>query len=182
MTSITERYLSAAATSSLKVEAEKSTDVDIIIAAGFAVRDNARKALALKLLRARESGRLSEVHTIAGALAAMLYGRGKQGKHHLAARGQQICKDDSKAVAYRVMRWWINPTCRACNGLKHATMVNAPVLDTATVCPACNGSGMAPLENVVPHKHAENARWMVSEIESLIAMTVSSVSRRLHAN
>ena len=55
----------------------------------------------------------------------------------------------------------------------------SPVLDTTRQCEVCHGTGVVLLERLVRTENIEHARWLVSEMEGLMALVFSDVGRLL---
>lgn len=177
-----ERYLSATSSSHLQVQAEKPSDVDKLIAAGSLARDP-RKDLALRVWRVRATGSARGVQGLAYELGEMLAGHGtdrRQGRYLRSSTRQTMHPVKARMLAMTVLKWWRQPRCQVCDGLGHPKMLDAPILDTTRVCPHCHGTGVAPLELRVRHEHIEQARWLVSQMESLSALVFDQMARRLN--
>lgn len=124
MTSTEERYLSASQSSNLKVETERTGDVDVMVASGWS---HSHIGHALMRIQSRPTrGLLELIHT------------------QVAIEADRLNVDNPDAVASAVIAWWLQRTCQTCHGRMFEIIENTPSL-SAIVCPACHGSGLKKL-------------------------------------
>lgn len=141
---IEERYISAGNSTNLKVEAERTSDADVLIAAGWTPGGLGHALLRLHgewdgFSRARKidrteailaMGHLKSLQACKAALVAWVVGRGMEGAEHLAIA---------------VLGYWLDSVCHPCHGRGFESIRNTPAL--GKVCKCCEGSGRAK----VPH-------------------------------
>ena len=170
-----ERYLRASQTSDLSVNLVAPSDADQLIAAGFATAGRPRRALAVRIHRMMSTGRLVGARDLSWDLGAMLR------SHMIHARGRSGSRvpnlAETSKMAMLVIRWMRFPTCPACHGRGHPSIPGTPHLDTSRACKECHGSGRRPVERLVRTEYAEDVRWLVSEIESLVRQTFDAMRR-----
>lgn len=124
MTSTEERYLSASQSSNLKVEAERTGDVDVMVASGWS---HSHIGHALMRIQSRPTrGLLELIHA------------------QVAIEADRLNADNPGEVASAVIAYWLNRICKTCHGRMFETIKNTPSL-SAIVCPACHGSGLGTI-------------------------------------
>ena len=82
-------------------------------------------------------------------------------------------------LAWRVLLWWVDPTCRPCAGHGHPKMPDSPNINYGHNCGACHGTGRTPAERVVPHGMSDEALWLVEEIDKQCAFIFSDMAKLL---
>lgn len=153
MTSTEERYLIAAQSSNLRVEADKHGDADVMIAAGWSA--------------SRIGGALMRLHTKATRdILAVVHTQ-------VALEADRLNIDNPDAVASAVIAWWLDRVCPVCHGRKYDTIKDTPSLSPIE-CPKCHGSG----ERKIPH----NSRDLVIWLDYCKHSHVGMIKRRLHIN
>lgn len=152
---IAERYATACNASNLRVEAERGSSADVIIAAGW-LPSKAVGAVLLRLHTKYTRDGLEFVH--AQALEQ--------------ADNERITNAD--AVVSAVIAWWLAKLCKACEGVKFKLIPGTPSL-SAKACNKCRGTG----EINLPHGEAGKkiARWLDESVERARA----SIRSRLYA-
>lgn len=152
---IAERYATACNSSNLRVEAERGSSADILIAAGW-LPSRAIGAVLLRLHTKYTRDGLEYVHEEALALAR------KAGIIH------------AEAVTSAVLAWWFERLCKTCEGVKFTLIPGTPSL-SAKHCSKCKGTG----EINLPHGEAgkKMARWLDESVERARA----SIRSRLYA-
>ena len=173
---MSEAYLSATMSSNLRLNPERVTDADRLLAAAYASKDS-RHDLALRVWRIRATGTMQGAHALAEDLGALMRSQSMRKRGGYLRTGVGLTFGQAKGVAMTVLKWWQHPTCRVCGGHGHPKMLNAPVLDTNVECPACHGTGKVPL--TIRQEYGDGARWVISEMESLSAMVWDDMARRL---
>ena len=145
---IEEQYISAGDSSNLRVEAERRSDADILIAAGWS---NSRLGLALMRLQTKPD---------------------REGLHKVHEQAvMQVAKwgiDRPDSVASAVIAWWLKRICQKCNGVKFQRILNTPAL-SAKACNTCNGTG----ENILPYGY--NGKRLANWLDGAKAMAVQSI-------
>lgn len=185
--SIAEAYLSATSSSNLRVEADRPSDADRLLAAAYASMGDPRRNLALRVWRIRATGDMAGAHALAEDLGALLRTRSiqaaqKQQRRNgpLRQRGHlALTSGQAKGVSLAILKWWQHPSCPMCDGHGHPKMLGAPVLDTTRECPECRGTGSLPLERYVRAEYMDAASWMVGQMESLSAVIWDDMARRM---
>lgn len=172
MTSTAEKYASATTTSNLTLELGRLCDADSLLAAGIASSKDPRKALALSIYRAAVTGDHAGMNQITETLADWLAGNGARN------RDKPLSRPARKEIAASVLKYLFNSTCQSCNGLGYIKVEGAPVLSDH-VCGICLGTGKKPLDRHVPIGKEEQARWLLTEIERLMALIHGDMAKLL---
>lgn len=152
MTRAVERYALAARTSNMRIDPDRPTAIDSIIAAGWV-----RAGSGWVFIRARSEfdgmgGRVSRP-TLERAHRVLCFEYGAPGP-----------------VARRVLAWWLDPNCSTCSG---TGMVRTPEYPAGRICLHCRGAGArrAP--------YGEEGRALLSFIEFSIAQFSDELGRIL---
>jgi hypothetical protein len=173
--SIEERYVAATNSRDLSLKPQARTDADILLAAGYAAAGNGRASLALAFYRLKATGDLAEFRALSNIAGAWLHGRSmRRGRKKM--RMIEACD-----LASRVLFWWIGPSCTPCEGRWHPLMPNSPVINPGHDCPVCRGTGQYPIHRIVPPGTADEARWLVDEIDQHCGIIFSDMGRLLAA-
>lgn len=151
---ISERYATACNSSNLRVESEKGSAADLMIAAGWLPSSEVGSAL-LRLHTKYSRHGLEHVHN--------------KIMDHL----KQTRVLNQSEVASSVIAWWLSKLCKTCNGVKFKLIEGTPSL-SAKHCTKCRGTGKCML----PHGEAGKkiARWLDECVERARA----GISRRLY--
>jgi hypothetical protein len=152
------------------LKADAQTDADVLLAAAYAASGDPRKALALRVWRLRQTGRTDGFRELVEECVMLLY------KYN---RGIKPAARTMKTVAEKTLFWWMNPACPHCGGLGHPIIAGTPMLDTSENCEKCGGTGVAPLESLLPPAKAAPARMLVDELNRMSAVVFSDMARRL---
>ena len=170
---IEEQYGQACTSSNLKVEAERRSPADILIASGMS---NSRLGGALMRLRAeygsdgvpRRSASetdhrlmMSKLKTLPQVLSAVT----------AQARDWRI--DRPEAVALAVVSHWLDSVCRHCEGRGKEKIVDTPALSNRN-CKHCRGVGRVDLT------HGSAGRRMAGFIEDCVNRWRQSTAKRLN--
>lgn len=160
--SVTERYMTARTTSSMKVQ-ERTTlsATDILAAAGMAGN---KHGLALRLWAVSHQPNRHQVHSLADLLAFRL-------ESYMLAKKM---KGKPRMISKQVLLWWIGGTCKACDGTKEQRIEGTPHL-SGIACPECNGTGKVELKT----SNNEAALWLAQEIESLALSAETAIRRHI---
>lgn len=168
---VDESYSSAGNTDDLTVTPERRTDVDVLIAAGWApgMLGAALMRLHSEWDGAAKPSRLSETD------ARLLYGSLKtlprviQGVAEWAARKGY---DKPEELAGAAVAYWLGDTCHACHGRGFDLIPGTWVL--GPVCRRCGGSG----KRKPPEGEAGKAT--LNMMDNCVAMARASIRKRLY--
>lgn len=153
-----ERYLCAARTKRLSLDAQRSTAADVLLAAGMASQHDEKSRVALRFARLK-SGDVAEFSALKDVAGTWLYVRSKR------AGRARLKSASAGELASKVLFYWMNDTCRVCHGRGHPTMLNAPTLDTSRDCPACHATGREPVSRIVQPEYVDEARWLIDQLD-----------------
>lgn len=171
--SIEERYVAATNSRDLSLKPQARTDADILLAAGYAAAGNARASLALEFYRLKATGDLAEFRRLSDIAGSWLCGRSmRKGRRKMAMI-------QARDLATRVLFWWRAPACQPCGGRGHPLMPNSPVINFGHDCDVCRGTGQYPIHRIVPPGTADEARWLVDEVDQLCAFVFADMARLL---
>jgi hypothetical protein len=175
--SVNEQYARAINSKNLKVQ-EFFCDADKIIAAGWVVGNDERRALALSMQRWM-SGDLRGMGQVVEVMAGWVKSRSLRSAEHTA---KPIRPVEAVDIARSVCAWWMHRVCPECGGHGHPLMEGAPVLDESKLCPACNGTGQRSLTAGMTPQQAELASWLAGSLEAVAPFVFSDMARRLRAD
>ena len=170
---IGERYIGATNSSDLSLNPEARTDADVLLAAGYAAAGNKAGALALRIYRMKASGDRAAFNELASIASRWLHGRSFRGGR------KRLSSLQARDLAARAMFWWLDPVCKPCNGLGHPLIPNSPVINHGHNCPVCHGKGQYPIHRIVPPGTADEARWLVDELDRQCAFVFADMARLL---
>lgn len=167
---VEESYTSATQSSNLRCEADRRTDVDVLIAAGCTPG-----ILGGALMRLRsEYDSSSEKQARTATDAILLMGKLKSLPRVLEAieawaalRGL----DAPKRLAQAVVAHWLDAHCKACEGRGHERIAGTPSL--GRTCKACRGTGRQK------EPMGEAGRQMLNMCDEAVAVARASMSKRL---
>lgn len=159
MSHVIERYSRATSSSRLVVD-DRPGDADVLIAAGWAGRDIS--PIALTLWRMKHSGRPQGFHGVVSELNDWL--RVEAPKKRVRDAGAK-----TKMLVEKTVYWWLNNTCKHCEGRGHPNFAETPVMDESIDCPECLGEGVVPLATLIHPSHLEAANMVVGQIERISA-------------
>ena len=150
---VTEQYSQACTSSNLRVQAEKRSSADILIASGMS--------------SSRIGSALMRLHTKPDRI-------GLEAVHQqLTHRAKLLNIDRPEVVSASVLSWWLNHVCNACNGVKFEVIQDSPSL-SARSCKVCKGSG----ESKLPH--GESGKILLEWVEECKQAWATSIKKRLH--
>jgi len=169
-----EMYTSATHASNLRVEADRPSQADIIIAAGWSY---SRTGMALLRLHSEYDGvehpkagtriYLHEVALMLGKLKtlpevrAMLIANVEKWKRPVEAPGDLVAD---------VLMWWLGDVCPVCHGVRRDRAMHHK-----GVCPTCRGGGKRKLPQ------GEAGRKLANLIDDSLSAARISIKKRLHA-
>ena len=165
-----EGYTSATNSSNLRCEADRRTDVDILIAAGctpgilgaalmrlHSEWDGCAKPRAMTETEARLLiGAIKTLPRVVAVLAELATLRG------LAA---------PQALAQAVVAYWLDSNCHACHGRGHEVIPGTPSLGRK--CKACHGTGKRK------EPKGEAGRQMLNMMDEAVIVARTSMKKRL---
>lgn len=167
---VEEAYTSATASSNLRCEADRRTDVDVLIAAGctpgilgaalmrlHSEWDGCAKPRAMTETEARLL--IGAIKTLPRVLAVLVEWATMRG---LAA---------PQALAQAVVAHWLDSNCHACHGRGHEVIPGTPSLGRK--CKACNGTGKRK------EPKGEAGRLMLSLMEDSVTAARDLMKKRL---
>lgn len=171
-----EAYARAIHATDLTLRAEKVGAADVLIAAGF-VRN--RLGTALLRLRAEwdsvavpDFSRYTDLNAYNSDMR-MLFGQLKTWRE-ARTRVHELAElhGISTITADRVLWWWLDRICDACEGRGYQTIPGTPKLSD-TPCKACHGSGEVPVPG-----GAAGAK-LAAEMEDYAARAGQTLGKRL---
>jgi hypothetical protein len=173
--SVAEQYTKAVNSKDLRVQ-EFWCDADKLIAAGWVVGGDERKALALSMQRWM-SGDMRGMGQVVEMMAGWVIGMAVRNRRAMTTPNRTEAVDLARAVC----AWWMHKACPECGGLGHPLIEGAPVLDESRECTACNGTGQRPLTKGMTEQQAELASWLVGSLESVAPFVFGDMARRLRS-
>lgn len=169
---VEERYLKASNTSNLRVQADRRSDADVLIAAGWSA-----KGLGGALLRlhgewdaaAKKPRGMSDTDLI------LLRGRLKSltsALAYLVEAMEKLGMASPQARAGAIVGYWLHQACHKCHGLKFETIMDTPVL-SAVRCKSCHGTGLgwAP--------HGQDGKRMLNLMDDSVSRAREGIKARL---
>jgi len=152
-----ERYAKALTSGNLVPSLTRQTDLDVMLAAGAAVRASPDRMAALRIQRMIETRDTRDLWSVVehydNALAQYLDRGGRR----------MIPKAGRRYLVTQILHWMMHMGCDYCGGT--GKIAEEGTAGTRTdICPACHGAGVKPLSREVPHVHARTALWLVDEI------------------
>lgn len=128
-------------------------DVDIVRAMGMVAQVH---PLGVSLWRCRYAGDMRELPAV---LTGLMNLAGRHGK--------------DPEVVPRVVRHWLDDVCGQCDGRGYKAIDGTPMLSD-DLCPACEGSGRAPLASATA-----DALWVLEQIAAAERMTAAAIMRKV---
>lgn len=165
--SIMERYASATRSTDLtlaKLENGGFRDADLLMAAGYAARQDERSRQALMLNRMLVTGDYARLPVMAEYAYRWV-------KHEAFRPGGTLDKRINRRECIEVctvtLKWWLRKVCPHCDGRGVELIYPGAQVTSARPCKPCEGQGRTPLDNLAG-KHWQAARWLASEFDILI--------------
>ena len=149
---IEEQYISAGDSSNLRVEAERRSDADILIAAGWSA--SRIGAALMRLYSKPDRVALEMVQT------------------QVAMQAEKWRIERPDVVACAVIGWWLKKVCKACQGRRYEKIAGTPSLSTRH-CSCCKGSGETPLPYGSAGKQLERL------LDECVERAQASIKKRL---
>lgn len=170
---IEEQYSKAVSSSNLRVELDRRSPADILIASGL---NNSRLGGALMRLRAEFSSDSVPRHSASETDHRLIMGRLKSLPKVLEDITEQARRwriDRPEAVTLAVVSHWCDSACRHCNGLGKERIVDAPALSNKN-CKHCHGTGRTDLT------HGSAGRKIHGYMEDCINRWKQSTARKMY--
>lgn len=165
-----EAYVSATQSSSLRCEADRRTDVDLLLASGMTPG-----ILGSALMRLRsEYDSSSEKQARTATDAILLMGKLKSALRALEvieAWAAQRGMDAPKRLAQAVVSHWLDSNCQSCHGRGHELIPGTPSLGRQ--CKVCKGTGKRK------EPMGEAGRRALNMCDEAVAVARASMSKRL---
>lgn len=166
---VEESYTSATQSSNLRCEADRRTDVDVLIAAGWTP---GILGGALIRLRSEYDGSSKRAGTVTDAV--LLVGQLKslpRALEVIEAWAKERAIADHKRLAQSVLAHWLDSNCKPCHGRGHEVIAGTPSLGRK--CKACHGAGKRkdPMGDV--------GRRALNMMDDAVAVSQQSMSKRL---
>ncbi len=171
---IAEQYLTATNSSNLLLKEHRTTDADRLLAAAYATSGDPARVLALAVWRMAATGKAEGFELMVDLFDAWTYGRKTKGTKRMGKMTRETVR--------RVLWWWCNQTCHACNGLGHPIIEGTPVLDDTRDCPECGGTGKADVRKLVHGQQRELALDVVQELERLSSIVFADMAKLIKPN
>jgi hypothetical protein len=140
---------------------------DVILAAGLASQaDGVRglmltRGLALHLWRMRHLGDVTGFPAVVAVIDDWLYAKARR------ERFKTGFERSPELVVAPALTWWLDSTCRPCEGRGHPLIPGTPVIDDSRRCNHCDGTGHAPLEHEVRSEYHYAAKAVVNELDRI---------------
>lgn len=164
---VDERYITATNTSNLKVLSDRRGAADVLIAAGWSA---SRLGAALMRLHSEFDG---AARANSETDARLMAGKLKSLPTVLEQLQLQAIKwGISPAQVLPSVCWWLDKSCRMCEGRKFERLPEAPVLSTKP-CTSCRGTGQIYLPG------GDGARRITAHIDDCINRARDSIKKRL---
>lgn len=170
---IEEQYGQACTSSNLRVEADRRSAADVLIASGMS---NSRLGGALMRLRSEYGSDSVPRRSATETDHRLMMGRLKTLPAVIAAvtaQAQSWGIDRPEAVALAVVSHWLDNICRHCEGRGKDRIKDTPTLSGKN-CKHCRGTGRVDLT------HGSAGRRIEGFIEDCINRWRQSTSKRLH--
>ena len=167
--SVAERYLVAAVSGHLS-----GCDVDVLLAVGWAA-SSPRKQLGLAVWRLRAMASRPGFDGVLRSAIELLHSRTRRLRHGTRLL---LTQPEQHTVAGDVLRWWIDPICRFCQGRGRLTGPGGAML-VPKPCKGCDGERHMPLAQVVPPAYLTAARWLADEFDGHAAIVFAAAAVRL---
>lgn len=168
MADLTERYQRAANSKDLTTKAGREGDIDAIVAVAW---NRSRTGAALLRLHSEWDGaakrgqkldqtfrQLKALPEVLTALAAWC-----------TARAPQPDAEVSRELSRAVLSWWLDNTCKVCEGTQWVTPKGMP----RRPCPECRGSGHAPIPC------GNDGREVLAYLEGCLHKAQASIKSRM---
>lgn len=170
-----EKYAHATGSGNLLLRDDRQTDIDVIIAAGFAQRGDRKGMLAMHLQRAKHHHNMAGIGVVIVEAMQWLMDR------EVNARRNPLYRRPDRAGARRivetVLRWWLTDVCKACRGARWKLIPGTQI--RGEMCDVCQGTAIRPLETMLRSDDIEQGRWLVSQIEEHLSYVIQAMMKAL---
>lgn len=167
---VEESYTSATASSNLRCEADRRTDVDILIAAGCTP---GILGAALMRLHSEWDG-FAKPRAMTETEARLMIGSVKTLPRVLAVLTEWATLRNlaaPQALAQSVVSFWLDSNCHACHGRGHEVIPGTPSLGRK--CKVCHGTGKRR------EPKGEAGRQMLNMMDEALEVVRASMKKRL---
>jgi hypothetical protein len=169
--SLMERYARATRTSDLLLRETRVGDADVLLAAGYAARNNERGRQALMLNRMLFTGDYNRLDVMVEYSYRWLKSEIVRARRNGLP---MVNRKDGLDVCAVTLRWWLQKVCPACEGRRLELVYPGAQVTSTRACGTCDGHGRIDLDALVRRsgyaKHLESARWLASEFDTCIDM------------
>ena len=169
---VAERYATATHSGNLTPRLRGLTDADTLLAAGIAACGDKERWTALSLHRMRLSGDLGKLPSVVADIEEWM-------KNRASNTGRVLPRHTRRALVVDTLRWWLNATCRYCNGIGTLPMTDESSQVLRVSCGVCHGRKRRPLADDVPRVHLRYARIVVDRIDALVLQINADMKRLL---
>lgn len=200
-----ERYMRATMSSNIKLDPNRRTDADILLAAGYALREKCKDCGGTGRLAGKQpslgtprcqtcegwGGYPDRRKSLALGLWRMKVNSDTEQLYEvvteidgwlqgrLSRGGNKPMRSDARrALMFSVIRWWLRNTCDYCAGRGFIEQENTGRL-SAVECEVCHGTGKKSLEREVPRVHIAHAQWLAAELDRLVQVVFDDMARLL---
>lgn len=169
---VEESYTSATQSSNLRCEADRRTDVDVLIAAGWTP---GVLGGALIRLRSEYDGSSKRAGTVTDAV--LLVGHLKslpRALEIIEGWAMERKMADYKRLAQSVLAHWLDSACKPCHGRGHEVVTGTPMLGRR--CKTCAGLGRRK------EPMGDAGRRALNMMDECVQVARTSMTKRLHAS
>jgi hypothetical protein len=95
------------------------------------------------------------------------------------SRQVRIPRPEARQVAELTLAWWIYSNCPVCTGRQFKLGQGGQYL-TASVCPACHGTGKRPVPSKIRAERRALASWLFAELDTLVSFMIAEMARKMN--
>lgn len=169
MRGVDEAYQVAGNSSNLRVEADRRSDADVLIAAGWT-----KGMLGGAALRLRGEWDSCEKPHIGQDMSQEMLHLSRKLKSFRSVREALGVYMGDAIAAQRVIFWWLDQNCHKCAGTKFETVAGTN-RHGAKVCKPCQGTGLAHIPN------GQDGRRAANFLDDSVQAARTSIKKRLHS-
>lgn len=163
-----ERYAKATRASDLTPSRlaldEGLRDADVLLAAGYAARQDEKGRQALMLNRMLVTGDYKQLDVMVEY--AYRWCRSEAFRPRSELR-KNVARKDLLQVCVVTLKWWLRKVCPHCEGRKFELAYPGAQVTSTRPCKPCQGQGRTPLD-VLAGPHWREARWLANEFDRLM--------------